>query len=54
MAGRDQWEQDLSTAPMLAKQFESLFDGESLVIADITATTDAGSPRVSGSIHARV
>ena len=32
-------EHDLSTAPMLAEQFESLFEGESLVIADITQTS---------------
>lgn len=32
-------EHDLSTAPMLAEQFESLFEGESLLIADITQTS---------------
>jgi anti-anti-sigma factor len=32
-------EHDMATAPMLAEQFDSLFEHESLVIADITQTT---------------
>jgi STAS domain len=32
-------EHDMATAPMLAEQFESLFAGDSLVIADLSETT---------------